>query len=191
MAGGRTLVVRLAHGRRAALVAALALAGLAGAAGCGTAQAQPDAARPGHVSAHDIRWLDRAHLADEAEATTGEFAESNASTAAIRAVGTMLVHDHSALDAKLIRLATALHVSLVGAPTVGQVHTADRLASELGAAFDHDFTASMMTAHQQMIAATRAEIQDGSSPQVRALAQQALPALEKHLKMLQAVAASG
>ncbi len=191
MAGGGTLVVRLAHGRRAVLVAALALAGLAGAAGCGTAQAQPDAARPGHVSAHDIRWLDRAHLADVAEVTTGQFAETNTNTAAIRAVGAMMIHDHSAMDAKLIRLATALKVSLVGSPTVAQVNTADRLSSELGAAFDHDYTASMMTAHEQMIAATRAEIQDGSSPQVMALAQQALPVLEKHLQMLRAVAGSG
>ena len=185
-------MARLAHGRRAVLVAALALAGLAGAAGCGSAQAQQSAAaRPGHVSANDIRWLDRAHLADVAEVTTGQFAETNAGTAAIRAVGATMVHDHGVLDAKLIRLATALKVSLVGSPTVAQTDTADRLSSELGAAFDNDYTATMMTAHEQMIAATQAEIQDGSSPQVIALAQQALPVLEKHLKMLRAVAGSG
>ena len=185
-------MTRLAHGRRAVLVAALALTGLAGAAGCGSAQAQtPGAARPGQVSAHDIRWLDRAHLADEAEVTTGEFAETNANVPAIRAVGATMVHDHSAMDKKLIHLATALKVSLAGSPTVGQVHTADRLSSELGAAFDHDYTASMMTAHEQMIAATEAEIQDGSSPRVIALARQALPVLEKHLKMVRAVASSG
>jgi putative membrane protein len=185
-------VARLTHGRRAVLVAAVSLAVLGGAAGCESAQArQSGPAPPGQVSAHDIRWLDQAHQANEAEVDTGQLAETNASTAGIRAVGATLVHDHSVLDAKLIRTATALRVRLVRWLTVTQDETSDRLGHELGAAFDHDYVASMMTAHEQMIAATRAEIQDGSSPRVIALARQTLPVLEKHLRMLRAVASSG
>lgn len=82
-------------------------------------------------------------------------------------------------------------MSLVQHLSVQQTETSDRLGKELGFTFDHDFTASMMTAHQQMIAATRAEIRHGTSHVVIAFARQALPVLEKHLRMLQAVAASG
>jgi predicted outer membrane protein len=82
-------------------------------------------------------------------------------------------------------------VNLVTYLTTAQALVGDRLSKETGAAFDHDFTASMMTAHQQMIGATEKEIRDGSSPQVELLAQQALPMLEMHLKMLRAVANSG
>ena len=103
----------------------------------------------------------------------------------------MLVRDHTALDAKLIHVAAELKVSLVTHLTVQQYEISDRLGKELGFTFDHDFTGSMMTAHQEMITATTTEIQHGSSPLVTALAQQTLPVLEKHLRMMRAVAGSG
>jgi hypothetical protein len=49
----------------------------------------------------------------------------------------------------------------------------------------------MMTAHDAMIAATQQEITHGSSPEVVALATQALPVLMKHLKMLRSAAPLG
>jgi hypothetical protein len=75
--------------------------------------------------------------------------------------------------------------------TVHQVQIGDELSAEQGPAFDHDFAASMETGHDIMIAATRWEISHGSSPQVVALAQQALPVLLMHLKMMRTAAAVG
>jgi putative membrane protein len=180
------------HGRRA-VVLGLVLAGLlAGAAACGTAQAGRMASvSPEHLSARDLGWLNEAHQANLAEVDAGQLAETNASTAGIRSVGATLVRDHTALDARFIQVAARLKVSLVQYLTVLQTETGDRLSQELGFTFDHDFTGSMMTAHESLIAATRAEMVRGSSPPVIALARQALPVLEEHLRMLRAVAASG
>jgi predicted outer membrane protein len=103
----------------------------------------------------------------------------------------MLVRDHSAFDARVVQVATKLRVGLVTHLNDAQYAASDRFGKELGSGFDHDFTATMMTGHQQMIAATEIEIQRGSSPQVESLARQALPELEKHLSVLRAVAGSG
>jgi predicted outer membrane protein len=103
----------------------------------------------------------------------------------------VLARDHKALDSKLIPVAEALKVRPPRHLTVLQTTTYDRLSQEKGHRFDHDFTASMMTAHQSMIGATSYEIAHGSSAQVVTLTQQTLPVLQKHLKVLQAAASSG
>jgi putative membrane protein len=126
-----------------------------------------------------------------AEIAAGQFAQATGTVAAIRSTGGMLVRDHTAFDAMLVHVATELKVSLVTSLTVQQTEIGDRLSAENGPGFDHDFTASMMSGHQTMIAATGAEILHGSSPRVTALARQALPVLEKHLRMLRAVAGAG
>jgi putative membrane protein len=75
--------------------------------------------------------------------------------------------------------------------TVHQTQIGDELSGEQGPAFDHNFVATMMTGHDIMIAATRREIAQGSSPEVVELARQALPMLLKHLKMMRAAAPVG
>lgn len=176
-------------GRRGAVLALTLLAISGAAAGCASAQAA-SAASAQHLSAQDIGWLDHAHQANEAEVQAGQLAESNAGTATIQSTGAMMVRDHSALDTRLVALATRLHVSLSQSPTVGQVKLGDELSSQLGLAFDNNYVGSMLTAHELMIRATQAEIAHGTSPAVVALARQALPVLEKHLRMLKAAAGS-
>jgi putative membrane protein len=170
----------------------MALAALAGAAGCGSGGSGEAAAAPApHVSAEDHRWLNEAHQADLAEIAAGGQAKARGTTPAIRAAGAMLVRDHSAFDATLVRAASTLKVTLATHQSIHQTEIGDRLASENGTDFDHDFTASMMTAHEHLIGATIAELRHGSDPLVVALARQALPALRRHLVMMRALAATG
>lgn len=126
-----------------------------------------------------------------AEMHAGELAADEGGSRAIRAAGAMLYRDHQALDAKLVSAANKLRLSLITSMTPQQVAIGDRLGSESGHMFDHDFTASMLSGHQAMVAATRREIADGSSRQIVALARQALPVLVKHLKTMKRDAASG
>jgi putative membrane protein len=179
-------------GRRAAgLAVVLALTSGTAAACSGAQAARMDPASPYHLSSRDINWLDVAHQANQAEIQAGQYAETNTSTADIRSAGAAMIRDHTALDIKLVGLANKLNVGLPQYLTDQQVMAGDRLSSELGFTFDDDFLGTMLTGHHQLIAATEAEIRQGSSPQVVALARQALPVLEKHLMMLRAAASSG
>lgn len=184
--------------RLAALVACSAA--LLAVSACGaitnTAQTITHTARPAaasvraHVSRTDRSWIDQAHQANMAEMQAGQLAELDGDSKAIQSAGAMLSRDHQALDSKLIRVAKQLKLALPASPTVPQTVTADQLTKESGQRFDQDFTASMLTAHQSMIAATRHEIAYGSAAAVISLAKQALPVLIKHLKMMHAAAAS-
>ena len=156
-----------------------------------THTAQPTAASvAAHVSRTDRSWIGQAHQANMAEMQVGQLAELDGGSKAIRSAGAMLSRDHQALDSKLIRVAKQLKLALPTSPTVPQTVTADQLTKESGQRFDQDFTASMLTAHQSMIAATRYEIAHGSAVAVVSLARQALPVLIKHLQMMRAAAAS-
>ncbi len=169
---------------------------LVAAAASGRAQAGgPATSAPANVSSQERHCVYQAHQADLAEMEVGQLAEQAGSTTAIQSAGSELAKDHAALDTKLIRVAHTLKLPV--RQTVQQTQLHDRLSTETGFAFDHDCTASMMTAHQSMIAATRQEISHGSTPAVVSLAKQALPVPTKHRgrdlrgKMLQADATSG
>lgn len=173
-------------------IAVACCAVLAVADACSSARADESAtARAAGVSRSDRVWMDQAHMADMAEMQAGQYAESNGSNTTIRRAGAVLIRDHQALDAKLVKLAEKLKLSLPTSLTVHQTEIGDRLSGEQGATFDHDFVATMMTGHDLMIAETRWEIAHGSSPDVVALAKQALPTLIKHLNMMRAAAPVG
>lgn len=169
-------------------VALLGTGACASATAARHARADPRGPR---VSQADRRWMVEAHQADMAEVQLGYVAQLDGGSRAIRAAGTMLLRDHQALDRTVVKVAQALGVSLPQFLTVQQSEIGDRLTQEAGHQFDHDFTASMMTAHQSLIAATRYEIAHGSSAKIVTLARQTLPVLIKHYKMLQAAAATG
>jgi putative membrane protein len=143
------------------------------------------------IAPADRSWIDKAHQANMAETQTGRLAELTGGSKTIRSAGAVLSRDHQKLDSQLIPVANRLKVTLPQSMTVPQTTTYDQLSIGTGHLFDHDFTASMMTAQQSMISATRAEIAHGSSARVVKLAKEALPVLEKDLKMLQAAAPAG
>jgi putative membrane protein len=162
---------------------------LAGLTACSGTQASQSPASRARVSRADRAWLGQVHQADMAEMQAGQLAQARGGTSAVRAAGTMLYRDHQSFDITLARAATSLRLALPAHETVHQTEIGDRLASEPRYQFDSDFLASMISAHERMIAATAAEITRGSSPQIVTLARQALPVLRKHLAALKAAAA--
>jgi putative membrane protein len=143
------------------------------------------------VSRQDRAWLQHVHEADLAEVEIGEMAAKKGTGPAVSAAGTMLVTDHDRFDIAVVRTARSLGVDLPTAATPKDAATRDRLADETGSTFDHDFTAMMIIDHEKIINDTRAEIGQGSSPQVTGLARQALPMLTKHRITLQKAALAG
>ncbi|MEV0403848.1 DUF4142 domain-containing protein [Actinoallomurus sp. NPDC050550] len=161
----------------------------AGAARPTSVTAAPTSRAP--VSAQDRAWLREAHQANLAEIDAGGLAQKKGTTPAVRSAGRMLVTDHTAFDGKVTRLAERLGVSLPKTPTPEDAAAADRLQKESGKAFDQDFLSTMASGHQKVIADTRTQVSQGSSPRVIALAKKALPELRKHLAMVRKAETSG
>lgn len=158
----------------------------------GSPTASPTASSTAHgeVSAQDRSWLTEIHQANLAEVELGDLAEKKGSTPAVRSAGRMLATEHTDFDAKVTRVAGRLGVPLPTALAPADATAANRLRGETGKSFDQDFLAAMVSGHEKAIADTKTQISQGSSPQVIALAKEALPHLRKHLAVLKKVQAS-
>lgn len=148
--------------------------------------AQSAAAAPQTMSQDDT-WLIGAHQANLAEIDSGRLAEKSGHTAAVRNAGRMLVTDHTKLDAKLKPVAKELGVKLPKQPNLAQRNQFKHFKTLSGMKFDTTWAHDEASDHVKAIGQTEGEIQNGSNPQVKQLAESALPVLKKHLSTLRQV----
>lgn len=137
------------------------------------------------TSSQDNSWLIAAHQNNLAEIKGGNLAAEKGHTDAVRKAGRMLTRDHAQLDAKLRPVAQQLGVKLPTQPNAEQKQEAKEFQNLSGMKFDQTWTHTEADGHVKAIEMTEREIQQGSDPQVKQLAQAALPVLKKHLQTLQ------
>lgn len=142
------------------------------------------AANP-QVSSQDRSWLIAAHQGNLAEIASGNLAAEKGHTDAVHNAGRMLTRDHAELDSKLRPVARELGVKLPTRPNAEQQQEAKEFKSLSGTQFDQTWTHTEADGHVKTIELTEREIQSGAVPQVKQLAQSALPVLKKHLNTLQ------
>lgn len=139
------------------------------------------------ISALDQRWLAATHQTNLSEIQSGHLAAQAGHSQAVRQAGQLLAADHQSLDAKLLPLAQQLGVKLPAGPSAGQRDEMQHFKRLSGSDFDRTWATQEAEGHVKSIDLTEREIQQGSSPQVKRLAQSALPALKKHLRTLRAI----
>jgi len=141
-------------------------------------------AAPPQAASQDGSWLIAAHQSNLSEIQSGQLAAQSGHSESVRNAGQMLASDHESLDAKLKPVAEQLGVKLPDQPNAEQRDEMQRFKSESGMKFDSDWAKTEGDGHVKAIEMTGREIQPGSSPQVKHLAQSALPVLKKHLRTL-------
>src|SRR3954453_16501285 len=88
------------------------------------------------TNVQDEAWLVEAHQGNLAEIAAGHVAAAQATNAAIRELGQMLVDDHTRLDADLTTVAAQVGVTLPSAPTQVQKTNLAALEAIHGEQFD-------------------------------------------------------
>lgn len=146
--------------------------------------AAPAIAAPPQTSSRDRTWLIGAHQDNLAEIKSGDLAARSGHSEAVRSAGRMLAQDHANLDAKLKPVAKQLGIKLPSHPNEQQQHEMKTFKSLSGTKFDTTWAHDEADGHVKAIEQTESEIQNGSDPQVKQLAQSALPVLKKHLDTL-------
>lgn len=141
-------------------------------------------AAPPKLASQDGTWLVGAHQTNLAEIQAGKLAAQSGHTAAVRAAGQMLAQDHAKLDAKLRPVAKQAGVKLPNRPNAEQRDEMKQFQKASGVQFDKVWTHTETDGHVKAIEMTEREIHDGKVPQVKHLAQAALPVLKKHLHAL-------
>ncbi len=147
------------------------------------AQAAPAAAPQAQPSQSDQEFLKRAIAINEEEVQLGHLASERASTQEVKSMGEKMVQNHTRLGQQLSDLAAPLGVS--GAPEVSpdQRETLAGLRALPRSEFDPAFKRTVDEGHVKELALYRDELGRTDNPQLRALSEARVEALQKSLGM--------
>jgi putative membrane protein len=130
----------------------------------------------------DQDFVNMAAQTDMLEAHLGQMAADQASAQGVKDFAQMLTTDHTN-DYQQLNAAAAKAGLTV---PKGLDATHDKMITPFeklkGPAFDRHFTQAMVAGHQKAIAAYQKEANDGQNADIKAYANQTLPALQKHLE---------
>jgi putative membrane protein len=147
-----------------------------------------------------IMWLcvsafaaDSSFLKDAAqgglmEVSLGELAQSNSSSQAVKDFGQRMVTDHGRMGEDVKSIASRQNVNLPGEISMMEKMTYERLSKKTGVEFDKAYIEDMVKDHKSDLAAFEKEVNSGSDPEAKAVAEKALPIIREHLRMAQQLA---
>ncbi len=138
-------------------------------------------------AADDAPFLTDAIKGDNTEVAMGKLAQRRGASPAVRVYGAMLVREHGAHRQKIAMLDRKLGVVPTNDISDDGAHAKMMLQDLHGAQFDAAFKQHMIDDHRQDIAKYEDAARSAHAPRVRALAQDTLPTLHKHLDRAQAL----
>ncbi|WP_165781448.1 DUF4142 domain-containing protein [Streptosporangium minutum] len=162
--------------RRIIVLLAVATVTLGGAARA--VAAQPD------LNEQDKKFLVQLHRVDLTEIQAGNLAQQRSTDRSITDLGKMLVDDHTKLDESVRQVAQKAGVPLPDNPNANQREQLAELSKLTGQVFDNVWLAAMITGHRQTLDRLDQELSEGSSLEVKKLAEDARPVVREHLNLL-------
>lgn len=165
--------------RRMLVAAVLAAALSAAVPAVGSAH---DRWRPSHVPApiSAQEFLTRAAAANQFEIVTGQLAQERGQSAEVRALGAMLVTDHTALLQQGSAVAAQLGIPVEPVLTPKQERIVAFLERLSGRAFDRVWLRVQLRAHQKALRLHLRGAIRGDRPEIRTLALGGLPVVVRH-----------
>lgn len=178
---------------RAALIAGAALLSLAACSqraenAATTVQSAAQAQTTPTLSTTDATFINMAGTSGIEEMTFGQLAQTKASSAAVRRFAQQMVTDHTMVNQQLMALAQRKQMTPPSSMDMRHEQLLQQLQGMKGRAFDRAYIEGQVQDHQMAVQAFQTEAQSGTDPEVRAFAQQYLPALQQHLQMAQTLA---
>ena len=141
------------------------------------------------LSSNDRQFVTLAAQGGWAEIETGQLAQKNGASDAVRQYGARMVQDHGMANKELESIAGKL--GMTPPKDTDPKHKADaaKLAQLTGAEFDRQYSMHMVMDHEMTIALFQKQAQTGENASLRAFATKQLPILQEHLKMAQSLKA--
>lgn len=148
-------------------------------------------APPPALASADQAFINAAASSDAAEAANAQLAETNGRKPAVKKFAAQMLKDHGATSQQLMTIAQSKGMTLPTGLSDSATATNTKLQGEKGAAFDRDYARDQVMDHQMMISALQDEIANGQDADLKAFAQQNLPAIQKHLTEARALSGGG
>ena len=140
------------------------------------------------AAAATAQFLTKAIEGDNSETTLGALAAQRGASAGVRQFGRTLVRDHQRARAAATPVAMRHHLRHIPRSMTAEAANERRILYRLhGRAFDREFARYMVNDHEKDISDFRKEASSSDPRDVRMLARQTLPTLQKHLGMAQAL----
>ena len=146
-----------------------------------SASTSQNTAETSNLSDQDKKFADAAAKGGMMEVMAGELAAKNGTSADVKALGEMMVKDHTKANEELKQWASANSYTLPANLDADQQKKYDALKAKKGAEFDRMYAAQMVTDHQKTIADFKKEASEGSNAALKSFAEKKIPALEHHL----------
>lgn len=133
------------------------------------------------LSDQDKKFADGAAKGGLMEVMMGELAATNATNATVKALGKMMVDDHSKANEELKKWASTVGYTLPTGLDAEKQKEYDNLKAKKGAEFDRAYADLMVSDHKKDIAEFKKEASDGSEASLKSFAGKTVPTLEHHL----------
>jgi putative membrane protein len=151
--------------------------------------AAPARPAPAPLSAGDRAFVLKASIGGMAEIQSGQLAQTQAKSDAVKSFGQQMVTDHGEAGQKLKAIADADGISSPTDLDSTEKKQQAALAKLQGSAFDKRYVQEQLTAHKQTVALFRKEARSGVDLQLKQFASETLPTLEQHLNEIETLAA--
>lgn len=133
------------------------------------------------LSDQDKKFVEAAATGGMMEVMLGELAQSQATDASVKALGAMMVKDHSKANEELKSWAQAAGYTLPTSLKPEQQKMHDDLKAKRGADFDKAYADAMVADHKKDISEFKKQASDGSDAALKSFASKTVPTLEHHL----------
>lgn len=115
------------------------------------------------------------------EVQLGNLALTNASSAAVKQFGQMMIEDHSKASEELGKLAAAKNITIPAVLSSKAQKIMDDLSQKKGTDFDEDYISLMVEDHEEDIKEFKREVDNGKDAEMKAWAASKISILEHHL----------
>jgi putative membrane protein len=133
----------------------------------------------------DQKFVEDAIKGNRAEVTLGKMVASKTKDPGVKQFAQMMVQDHTKALGQLQQLAKQKNIAVPdGLPDDAQ-QLQSKLQSESGKQFDKDYMDGMVQDHQKDVQEFQDQSQKAKDPDVKQLASQLLPTLQRHLDKAQ------
>ena len=157
--------------------------GVAGGAG---GSARRDTSQPAATATPDGEALGAFIGANKSGAEGGRLATQKGGAQAVRDLGTGFARDHDDLAARARELGTRLSIMPAAKPTVQAPDASATLASKTGTEFDRAYLEHEVEFHRWFVDQINASmLPSATNPELKTFLEQAVPALQAHLKAAQ------
>ncbi len=173
----------LPNARLTALIAGLALGLVAGL----HAQTSDTASSNSSIAHRDRSFLEKAAESGAKEVSLSQLALDHSQDPDVKSFAQTMVTDHTAVNSKLMALASQKGVAVEDYVTKGQKDDYDSLAKENGADFDKDYVKEMVSDHKDAVELFSTEGKKSKDSDLSSFANGTVMQLQHHLDMAESL----